>query len=95
MYASPRFLSHAVKVVSAVNLAVTSLKDLPTLVPILRNLGQKHVAYGVVTEHYDLVGGALIATLVDALEEKWTDDVKEAWLAIWGLLRSTMDPDAN
>ncbi|GMH99379.1 hypothetical protein TrST_g8947 [Triparma strigata] len=93
LYTSPRFLEHAAKVIGAVDLAVKSLDDLETLAPILEDLGKKHVRYGVVTGHYDLVGNALIDTLKEALGEQWTEDVKGAWLVVWGLVRQTMDPD--
>ena len=43
------------------------LTKLDELVPILTSLGTKHVGYGVVPEHYAIVGEALIATLGDAL----------------------------
>ena len=67
--------------------------SLQTLAPILEDLGKKHVRYGVVTGHYNFVGNALIDTLKEALGEQWTEDVKGAWLVVWGFVRQTMDPD--
>ena len=34
------------------------LEDVPTLLPILEDLGRKHVAYGVAKEHYAIIGQA-------------------------------------
>ena len=45
--------------------------------------------------HYDVVGRALIETLSIALERAFTDDVKAAWLEIWGVIRGTMIEGAD
>ena len=39
---------HGAKVVGTVSVAVSMLKDLPNLVPVLKDLGAKHAKYGVV-----------------------------------------------
>ena len=51
------------------------------------------LTYGVLPEHYDVVGEALIATLGDALGTDFTSDVKDAWVAVWGIVRNTMVSD--
>ena len=38
-----------------------SLRDLDGIVPTLRSLGARHVAYGAEPEHYPVVGETLIA----------------------------------
>ena len=60
------------------------------LVTILKKLGLKHKAYGVIPPHYDVVGQALIGTLGDAMGEKFTEEVKSAWVEIYGVISSTM-----
>lgn len=47
----------------------------------------------VCSPHYDVVGQALIATLGDALGDKFTDDVKAAWVAVYGIIQKTMIGD--
>ncbi len=70
--------------------AVNGLTNLEALVPVVRQLGARHVNYGVQDEHYATVGSALIGTLDEGLGEKFTPAVREAWTAAYGLLSSVM-----
>ena len=92
LYESPRLIRHASKVIDTVNTAVKMLEDskVDELVPILKKLGKAHVSYGVLEPHYDVVGQALIATLGGALGDAFTDEVKAAWVEIYGVISSTM-----
>ena len=91
MFENPRFKKHAKGVVGTVNKAVGMLgPDLSPLVEILKKLGKRHKGYGVLEAHYPVVGQALIETLDAALGDKFTEDVKAAWLEIWGVISSTM-----
>lgn len=56
----------------------------------VQQLGRNHVGYGVVPEHYDTVGAALVWTLEQGLGEAFTPEVKEAWIAVYTLLASVM-----
>src|SRR5215213_5947902 len=42
-----------------------SLRDLDAIVPKLRALGARHVAYGAAPEHYPVVGEILIASMAE------------------------------
>jgi hemoglobin-like flavoprotein len=75
---------------SMIGSAVHGLKDLDKLAPVLRNLGARHVDYGVREEHYVTVGSALLWTLNAGLGEKFTPEVREAWTAAYGLLADVM-----
>jgi hemoglobin-like flavoprotein len=75
---------------SVLNSAVSGLSDLDALAPVLRNLGARHVNYGVQDEHYVTVGTALLTTLSAGLGDKFTDEVREAWTAAYGLLADVM-----
>ena len=81
---------HAVKVVTTVDTAVGLLKKLDKLIPVLVDLGKKHVNYGVEPAHYEVVGEALLATLSDALGDGYTTEVHEAWAAVWDIVKTTM-----
>ena len=85
--------AHATKVVATVATAVGMLTKLDELVPILTSLGTKHVCYGVVPEHYAVVGEALIATLSDALGDAFDAETKSAWVAVYGIVQKTMIGD--
>mmetsp|Transcript_44091 Transcript_44091/g.78057 ORF Transcript_44091/g.78057 Transcript_44091/m.78057 type:complete len:179 (+) Transcript_44091:90-626(+) len=90
LYESPKLKRHATKVVMTVNTAVSKLRELDTLVPVLQGLALKHVGYGVLPAHYDVVGQALIQTLAGGLGDEFTPDVKKAWLGVWKLIATTM-----
>ena len=59
--------------------AVRGLGDLGNLLPALRDLGLRHVDYGVEPGHYRTAGAALLWTLEQGLAEDFTDEVKQAW----------------
>lgn len=48
---------------NTVGTAVSMLRRLDELVPILKELGTAHKGYGVVPAHYPVVGQALLDTL--------------------------------
>jgi hemoglobin-like flavoprotein len=67
------------------------LLDRPAiLLPVLRQLGARHVGYGVRERHYAAVGSALIRTLEQGLGIAFTDDVRTAWVELYGTISSTM-----
>ena len=75
---------------SMIGAAVGGLNNLETLAPVVRQLGARHVGYGVRTEHYATVGSALLWTLEQGLGEKFTPEVHEAWAEAYGLLSEVM-----
>jgi hemoglobin-like flavoprotein len=75
---------------SMLSAAVSQLTRLDGLVPIVRKLGARHVAYGVRDHHYATVGAALLWTLEQGLGEKFTLHVREAWTAAYTLLAGQM-----
>ncbi len=70
--------------------AVNGLSKLDQLVPVLQNLGKRHVSYGVEASHYNDVGAALIGTLEAGLGDEFTPEIKEAWVEVYGVMSSTM-----
>lgn len=78
------------KLMKMINTAVNGLDRLDEIVPAVQQLGARHVAYGVKDEHYDTVGSALLWTLGAGLGDAFTEDTKEAWAAVYGLLADTM-----
>lgn len=78
------------KLMAMINTAVNGLDRLEAIVPAVRELGKRHVAYGVKDKDYDTVGGALVWTLEQGLGAEFTAEVKEAWVTVYGLLATTM-----
>lgn len=78
------------RLMSMIDAAVAGLDDLPTLAPVLQQLGQRHAGYGVREEHYAAVGAALLETLSQGLGKHFTPEVREAWTQVYALVASTM-----
>ena len=78
------------KLMAMINTAVNGLDRLEAIVPAVQELGRRHVAYGVQDQHYDSVGSALLWTLEQGLGAGFTPAVRDAWIAVYGLLATTM-----
>lgn len=78
------------KLMGAMALVVGGLKNWSQVEPTVRELGVRHVDYGVKPEHYDTVGAALLWTLQQGLGEDFTDEVKLAWTAAYQAIAETM-----
>lgn len=75
--------------------AAVGLLDRPAqLLPVLRQLGARHVGYGVRPAHYDTVGAALLRTLADGLGEQFDAATCEAWTVMYGIVARTMQAGA-
>ena len=90
----PENLEEQGKKLMMINTAVNGLDSLEQIVPAVKALGQRHADYGVVDAHYDTVGEALIWTLGQGLGDRFTDEVKNAWLNTYTLLAGTMKDGA-
>jgi hemoglobin-like flavoprotein len=69
---------------------VRSISSLDTFVPRALDLGNRHRAYGVMTDHYRLVGVALVGALGDVLGESFTPELQGAWTQAYDLVAETM-----
>jgi hemoglobin-like flavoprotein len=67
-----------------------SLRNLDAIVPTLRALGARHVAYGAKPEHYGVVGQVLIASLAEIAGEAWRPEHELAWAAAFGVVADAM-----
>ncbi len=82
------------KLMKTISIAVEALDDVEPLVPTLKQMGADHAGYGVVDRDYNVVGAALLWTLEQGLGEAFTDEVKNAWAAVYDVLASTMKAGA-
>jgi hemoglobin-like flavoprotein len=69
---------------------VQSMRSMVAFESAVRALGERHRGYGVRAAHYRLMGTALLAALADALGDRWTADVEEAWALAYNLTAETM-----
>ena len=75
---------------SSLVMVVENLRKPDVLDKALRGLGARHVKYGALPEHYPLVGSALLTTFKQYLGEKWTPEVKQAWVGAYGAISEIM-----
>ena len=78
------------KLMMMLSSAVAGLSNLDMLVPVLQNLGKRHVEYQVKPSHYDTVGAALLGTLAVGLGDDFTPEVKDAWTDVYGTMATVM-----
>lgn len=65
-------------------LSVLNLMNEPVRVEEeIRQMALRHVEYGVASEHYDLVGEALIWSLQQQLGDQFTDEMEATWRAVY------------
>jgi hemoglobin-like flavoprotein len=67
-----------------------SLRDLDAIVPKLRELGARHVAYGARPEHYPVVGGVLIASMEEIAGAAWRPEYGRAWCEAFAIVAGAM-----
>jgi hemoglobin-like flavoprotein len=72
-----------------------SLRDLGPLVPKLRELGARHVAYGAQPEHYPVVGEVLIASMAAVAGDAWRPEYERAWGGAFEIVAGAMIDGAN
>ncbi|TWO32742.1 hemin receptor [Seonamhaeicola sediminis] len=78
------------KLMSMLAAAVAGLSNLDALIPILQDLGKRHVEYKVEAFHYETVGSALLSTLEAGLGDDFTPEVKAAWASVYGIMADVM-----
>lgn len=76
------------KLMQTLATAVGALYSLEQIIPVVEDLGRRHIAYGVKKEDYDSVGEALLWALEQGLGEDFTSEVEEAWAEVYGTLAS-------
>ena len=79
-----------VMLLGALVLLRKSLRNLDPIVPKLRDLGARHVAYGARPEHYPVVGTTLIASMAAIAGPEWTPEFERAWSAAFEVVAAVM-----
>ena len=78
------------KLMAMIGTAVGGLTQPETILPALRDLGRRHVGYGVQAQHYDTVGAALLWTLEKGLGPAFTPETRQAWAQTYDLVAGVM-----
>lgn len=83
------------KLIMSLVLVVENLRNPGYLTTILQQLGERHVRYGAMRQHYPIVGAELLKTFESYLGEEWTPEVKQAWTDAYGTIANIMLDGAN
>lgn len=78
------------KLMDVLGTAVQSLNRFEELRPVLRQLGQRHLSYGVKLRHFDSVEQALIEMLQQMLGPAFTPELRQQWVQTFGALATEM-----
>ena len=78
------------KLLAKLGIAVQGLHDLDAVLPVIQDLGRRHVGYGVEPRHYDTVAAAFLWTLERGLGDDFTEETERAWTTAYNVLSSNM-----
>lgn len=63
----------------ALGALIANLRAPEKLTGFLEDLGERHVGYGALEPHYDVVAEVLITTMADLAGDVWNDELQKAW----------------
>jgi hemoglobin-like flavoprotein len=69
---------------------VNNLRNPDVLSDALRGLGTRHAQYGVLPQHYPMVGSSLLKAFEVSLGTAWTLDVQQAWIEAYEVVTQLM-----
>jgi hemoglobin-like flavoprotein len=78
------------KLFASLALVVSALRQPEVLESAVKGLGSRHVKYGVLVEHYPMVGSSLLKTFEAVLGTDWTADVKQSWMDAYAAVTQLM-----
>ncbi|MFE1746306.1 globin family protein [Coleofasciculus sp. H7-2] len=90
LFAKTNMAEQRKHLLAALGLVVQNLRKPEVLGEALKTLGAKHVGYGTIPQHYPAVGGALLTTFEQYLQQDWTPEVKQAWTDAFGVITQQM-----
>lgn len=83
------------KLMNMIAAIVGSLNDIHRVLPAIRELGERHVTYGVQKEHYALLGETLLWTLEQSLGDEFTPATEAAWANVYNNIVDVATQEAN
>jgi len=69
---------------------VNNLRKPDVLSSALKGLGTRHVQYGVLPQHYPMVGSSLLKAFAAILDTTWTPDMQQAWTEAYEVITQLM-----
>lgn len=74
----------------ALTFSVDNVDNPEKLVPYLKKMGSRHIAYGTEEEHYAWVGQSLLKTFAFFFGDDWTDELEAEWTTAYTFIAETM-----
>ncbi len=71
-------------------LVVENLCSPNVLSKALKGLGTRHIDYGVLPQHYPMVGSTLLKTFAIYLKDEWTPTTEQAWSEAYSVVTQLM-----
>ena len=85
----PMYAQHE-KFLQTVDTLVQMLDYPSQIIEDLQALARRHITYGVVLPQYETVGAALLWALEQGLGDRWTPEVKRAWVELYDFIAGVM-----
>lgn len=71
---------------NAVLAAAMNIDQLGNILPVVKQIAEKHRALGVLPEHYPIVGETLLAAIGQVLGDAATPEIIDAWAKAYGVI---------
>ncbi|WP_438351453.1 NO-inducible flavohemoprotein [Paenibacillus sp. FA6] len=71
---------------NAVLAAAVNIDQLGNILPVVKQIAEKHRALGVLPEHYPIVGETLLAAIAQVLGDAATPEILNAWAEAYGVI---------
>jgi hemoglobin-like flavoprotein len=90
LFANSNMEQQGKKLFDSLVLTIDNLRKPDILSKALRGLGTRHIQYGVLPQHYQMVGDSLLKSLEFFLGKGWTPEVQEAWIEAYTAVTELM-----
>lgn len=90
MLQSKRFRTHVKKVYDTFGSVVEAMDDMSAVSADLKEMGARHIKYGITMEQYEYIGTSLMFSLENKLGSDFTADQKKAWTALYSVIEAAM-----
>jgi hemoglobin-like flavoprotein len=95
LFANTDMEAQGKKLFQSLALVINNLRHSDVVSNALKGLGTQHMQYGVLPQHYPMVGSSLLKAFAATLGTEWTPEVRQAWTDAYGVVAQLMLEGAN